>query len=575
MSADDLKPVKLDRNGNIKTRAYTKVSYVVTTIALIVSICLSGFLVYRAWTMYQSILHTKTDNSPYSSKYQAKTFPGIEFMKSTLKDAPDGITEWNQTDDASLMKILPTNCKAVSGSQAMLAQRQASGNGYSVAIQVYGAGQARTQYENLKSSLTSCYPSAKSTNESVDYDKGYLMTYGDTIVSIMADGDTKTKLVDSIRQKTIDNLTSTGCVALTETVDDAKRSFYYDRNSFVGYMKTETVKQDVKLLDPSVPQILSAGKDDMSSVMSTIYKDPKAQAVAMPQSPLPNGMVTTLPTAPGIPSISSIPTKPATEKTITYQAADPDGPGCGWRWSGQVVPKFQEKTLEKSHSVLVSNAKTEIKNNAQQYNQQVIDWSRQTVLALSFTTKWDEYTSKTNAIYASWNDLNTKRDALKPQWYAYIEDLENWATWDQKRSNASNKWSNDIQNCVTSETQQNDQSTDGNTKSDAEIRSDCEQKTAKPAILSETKPNRPTKPTIPDNVTIPSGWPTEDNALNAKVEDDSSSTSSTPSSSPSPSKSPSNVRGDNSTSTNNNSNSNNGSGSSSSSSSSGSNVRTD
>lgn len=506
------------------TKAYVKVSYALVSLLLIGAIALSGFLIYRAWNMYKGIMNTKIDNSPYSAKYQAKTFPGITFMDDTLRDAPEGITDWNLTDDPSLIKMLPEDCRSVSGSNALLAQKQANGDGYSAAIQVYGAGQARVQYENLKKSITSCFPNAKITDESVDYDKGRLMTYGDSIVSIIASGDLKTKLVDTLQKKTIDNLTITNCVALNESVDDAKRSFYYDRNSFVGYMKTETVKQAVTLLEPSAPQILT-GSSSMSQAMSTVYKDPKAQAVATPQDPLPSGMTTSLPTAPSIPSINEIPSKPATEKTITYQVADLDGPGCGWKWSGQAVPKFQEQTLEKSHKVLVSNAKTEIKNNAQQYNQQVIDWSKQTALALAFTTKWDDYTNKTNTIYASWNDLNNKRNELRPLWYSYITSLKQWASWDQRRSNATNQWSNDIQNCITDENTNDANNPSSPTRSDDEIKAYCENKVTKPSILSETRPNRPTKPTIPDGVTLPNSWPTEAGVLNSANTSDNSSNS--------------------------------------------------
>lgn len=551
-----------------------RVTYALVVLLVIAGLGVSGWLVWSAFNTYKTILTADEDNSPYAAQYQAETFPGIEYMNAVVKDAPEGFDTWNLSSEQDKMKMLPDNCSSVEGSNALLAQKMASGDGYSVTVQVYGAGQARTQYEKLKASLLKCYPDSKQTDESVSYDKGELLTYGDTIVSIIADDADKLGTLEStINERVVSNLMQTGCVALNETVDDAKRSFYYDRNSFTGLIEKETVTQDVNLLEPSIPTVLGTDTSDLNATLKAVFTNPKDDAPTQPSDPLPSGITTTLPDTPAYPSIAALPSKPSDSKDIYYQVADTDGPGCGWKWSGQAVPTFDTDTLNTNHSTLVKNAKAEIKKSAEEYNTSVITWSKQTATALSFETSWDTYTEQVNTIYTAWKGLNERRDALKTPWYNYIQGLQEVVDFDESKAAAATSWNNAVKSCISTEkakdnssitsqpsasaspsdsstddssgSNSSDNSSDSNnnsadntgtgnttdnnsgsnssnnnsssnsttTRTDSEITSYCIAQTTYPSILTQSRPAIPTAPTIPDNTTIPNDWPSATDLL--------------------------------------------------------------
>lgn len=537
------------RNGdNMRTRG--RIVYVLTVLAVVAGVILSGWLVWSAVSTYQRILSRDADDSPYSAQYQAETFPGIEYMNAVLADAPSGFDGWRVSTAQNEMRMLPSNCSSVEGSPALLAQKMASGDGYSVTIQVYGAGQARTQYEKLKDAIVKCSPNNHQTDEMISYDNGVLATYGDTIISIIASNtEQRDELSKVMNERVVSQLMQTGCISLTETTDDAKRSFYYDRNAFTGLIEKQTVTQEVSLLDASIPVVLSGDTSDMNATMSAVFKNPKDDAPMQPSAPLPSGMTTDLPDTPGFPNIAPLPSKPGNTKDIYYQVADTKGPGCGWAWSGQAVPDFDTSAMEKNHEILVKNAKMEIKNNAEQYNTSIITWSKQTATALSFESDWDQYTRKVNDIYKSWTGLNQRRDELKTPWYNYIQGLQTVIDWDNAKAAAAEEWNDTITTCIKTEKEKDNESVtptpspspsgsstpsddpsedpqkekdNGDTtkndakvrmRTDSEITEQCISQTAFPSILTQQRPAIPAKPSIPENTPIPNDWTSDTELL--------------------------------------------------------------
>lgn len=504
----------------------------VVILCMIAAVLLSSWFIVKAVRSYIDLSTTKVDNSPYSSKYQAKSYPAEQFLNTMVTTVPKGIAQndWNTIKDSDNVDIIPDSCTVVPTSNALLMSKGASGKSYKVGVQVYGAGQARIQYEKYAASLQKCYSNATASAQSIEYPDGYLVTFGDTIISVLTkDDNLKSVLIPWFSGSVVtDALKNTQCLSTAETVDDAKRSFYYDGNSYTGLIKNETVSESVTFIEPSSPQYA----EDNSYDASKIFKDPTIQTVSAPLSPLPSGMSATLPSAPSLPSFSAQPSKPAVSKVISYQAADLSGPGCGWSWSGQTVPKFNTKLLDSNRSTLIKNAKQEISNNANAYNQQIVDWSQSVTYAMDFSTQWDAYTNSTNTVYASWKTLNDARNSLKPQWDAYIALWKTWSTWDSKRSEAANQYAKDLQTCVTDATSDSTSTPSDSpsassspsasdsaspsatatpspsTSSDdaATIQKNCEGKVAKPDILTQTKPSKPSRPTIPDGVTIPDSW---------------------------------------------------------------------
>lgn len=492
-----------------------------------------GVLGWQSWSLWQQLTAPVAKDTPYNESYQAKDYPGKQFLSSLASETPEGVDpdKWVVSADGkndTSVKVLPSGCTQIAPSVAQIAYKTAKTDGATVTVMIYGAGQARTQFNKYAAQLTEC-KGAEANGNLVKTNAGAIMTRGDAIVSVVSDDSgLLDKLVPWYQGKLEEALVSSSCAALDETADDASRSFYYDSNGYTGTTKSEKVTVDDKVLAVSSPQLLA----DNSMSVTKAFVDPQAKStVKQPLNPLPSGMETNLPTAPSAPSISVKPDAPATEKTVTYQIADKTGPGCGWTWSGQKTPEFNEDVIDANQATILKNAKTELKNNIATYNKAIVAWSSQTALAMSFQTSWDDYVNKTNAVYASWNDLNQKREALQEPWFTYVDEANKWLSWSDDVEKAQKDWEAAVKQCVSSATgddssdedgdgitsggfgdsdSKNDDSSNGSSGLSAtQVQKQCEEAHPRPDILDEDKPEKPTAPTIPQGVTLPSTWPSD------------------------------------------------------------------
>ena len=409
---------KIPVDGRRRLGAVRMSGRTVLAAVTIASVAALGVLGWRSWSLWQQLIAPVAKNTPYNESYQAKEYPGKRFLSELASAVPDGVdpARWVVSSDGkndTSVRVLPSECTQIAPSVAQLAYKTAKADGATVSIMIYGAGQARTQFDKYASQLAECR-GAKPDGDLVRANGGAVMTRGDAIVSVLSsDSGLLDKLVPWYQGKLEEALVASSCASLDETAADASRSFYYDSNAYTGTTRSEKVAVDDPILAASSPQLLASNG---MSVARTFMDPQDKSTVRQPLSPLPAGMETNLPTAPTAPSISVKPDLPATEKTVTYQIADKTGPGCGWTWSGQKTPKFDEGVIKANQKTTLKNAKTELRNNIATYNKSIVSWSSQTALAMSFQTSWDDYVSKSDAIYASWNDLNQKRAAIQGRW---------------------------------------------------------------------------------------------------------------------------------------------------------------
>lgn len=529
---------KIPVGGRRRLGAVRMSGRAVLAVVTIASVAALGVLGWRSWSLWQQLTAPVPKSTPYNESYQAKEYPGKQFLSELAAAVPDGVdpASWVVSSDGkndTSVRVLPSECTQIAPSVAQLAYKTAKADGVTVSIMIYGAGQARTQFDKYASQLAEC-KGAKADGSLVRADGGAVMTRGDAIVSVLSsDSGLLDKMVPWYQGKLEEALLASSCVSLDETAADASRSFYYDSNAYTGTTRSEKVVVEDQILQASSPQLLAS--NGMS--VARTFADPQDKStVKQPLSPLPAGMETNLPAAPAVPAISVKPDLPATEKTVTYQIADKTGPGCGWTWSGQKTPEFDEGVIEANRETTLKNAKTELKNNIATYNKSIASWSSQTALAMSFQTSWDDYVGKTNAIYASWNDLNEKRAAIQDQWFTYVDEANKWLTWSDDVDKAQKDWEDAIRQCVKSaidddsgsesdDEDENGDSSDGSTDSDSEddeygedgdtglsasqVQKQCLAANPKPAILDEERPEKPVPPTIPQGVTLPSTWPSD------------------------------------------------------------------
>lgn len=505
----------------VRHRFFMILLFGIITIALI-SLAVMGWQSYTIWRRISTPPERKT---PYSAAYQAKKYDGLKFANALLAEAPDGVDRgnWNVDEpgkgDVS-SRVLASKCSQIAPSTAQISRKTADGDGVKTIVLIYGAGQAKIQFDKYATQVRACQSDADVKDTTVSYNGGFLTTRGDSIVSVLSDDKSKLDKAEGWYLHKIDEgLAATSCAAMDEKSSDANRSFYYDPNGYVGTIKQETVSVSDPVLATSAPQELV----DVGMDMKKAFPDPKTQNIQQPDDPIPSNVQTSLPQAPSLPSMASRPTVPAVSKTVSYQVVDDVGPGCGWSWSGQRVPKFNEKALKDNQTTVVKNAKAELKNTISDYNRQAIDWSAQSAIEMSFQSGWDDYVNSTNAVYASWKTVNDARAAVRPAWMQYVDQMNIWSKWDQTKADAQRNWDDGVKKCVADETAMNNQSTPSpssdqnglltpddvanmSKKTAEQIQSQCESSNPKPDILGQQKPAKPTPPSLPNGISIPNSW---------------------------------------------------------------------
>jgi hypothetical protein len=531
-----------------------------TIVGFILLIAFAGIFIYTART-WKTVNDPVIKPNPYSTHYQASDYPAKTFMSKVLSTPPDGVTasDWKVSEDHKAdteANILPESCDAPTQPKSLLSSKSASGGGIKIVIAVFGSGQARSQYQSYAKALADCQ-TVQSDDTSSSYNAGLLMTKGDAIISLQNTSTTPLATIQSWLQRRVDDsLTATSCVSTDESIDDAKRSFYYDQSSYSGTFTQEVVTVNDPMIVISSPQSLS----NTNMNIEATFVDPSSSKTVVPESPLPAGMASSIPSAPGRPAVTSMPVKPSNQQTVTYQIADTKGPGCGWYWSGQQAPVFSKDVISKNKKTIITAARKELRSNIASYNQRAASWSTVTSLSFNTRTSWDSYTNQVNAVYASWNDLRSKRASVRSAWYQYVEDYTTWSQWDQKKADAQTQWDKDVSSCVAKAKQDYDQAKQQSAEASAsasasaspspspsdsdspspspsdssstaspspsttpsetpeekaaddaayaKMQTDCSSSVAKPSILTATKPGNPVRPAIPSGMTMPASWPT-------------------------------------------------------------------
>lgn len=452
------------------------------------------------------------DNSIYA-QVSPSSYPGVRFVNAmTETDLNGGKTRKTQRSEVPL---IPDRCSADdTPSKSMLYSKSAKGDGYAITAQAYGSGQAKTVYDALASQLSSCESDQnRSSMDSVSYvswNGGYLMTAGDAIVSIAVDEASRQQQVASeVIARMNEQMKTTGCAAMDESADDAERSFYYDRNAYKGLTQVEEVSGTKKRVDIAVPQNL----EDVGGNVDRLFVRPVTRSA--PESPLPSGMQAGLPAAPALPDIPGQAQKPSETGTISYQVKDPKGPGCGWAWSGQKAPDFNESVLDVDYRKTKTDAVKDINQNILDYNTKAKSWSLSAMWSMRFASTWGQYVKSANDIMASWNALDAGREAFKPTWMDYIQSLKDWEYRRLAANDAVSARNDAVNACADAKQKDWQNQNQGKTADDgqkAQWKKDCDASTPSADTSAKDAPE-PAAPKIPQGITLPGSWPTRAAAI--------------------------------------------------------------
>lgn len=502
-----------------------KLTYVGTF--LIATVATGSFLLH-GWQAYQHIITPEKIESPYLDVVGVES-PGVSWLNGFVQYGYE-LSDWQVQETMhpshSFMSDVVVN-KGLDVPLTMLASKSAQGSEVKLFAQVYGAGQARQQFDKYVELL-------KERNEveagkldqetgvvSAVYSGGFLLVSGDVIVGVVTPSvELRNQLLQNVASHLTTSLRESGCLDLSGE-NGVRRSPFYNESSFTGLLKEQTVESQVKI-------------DRLPTVNGVVINDVVDTSVQKPEEPLPSGLPGALPEAPQKPGIPVVPgDRGDFAGKAVYQVADSSGPGCGWAWTGQKPLVFNESDLKFKEQNEVIKVQNQVNDSAQDYVDGKVYWARGLLTSLPEVDKWNLYVKSVNEIHAKWLELEHRRNELKPLWDSYVADYRSWVTFDERKSRAKQEYDTAVKTCerarselATWESEWGEEPLKKKIQEwekkkarwkpgDPQLEpkptapekpSGCDSDPVKPDILEQEKPSKPEAPAVPAGVTIPNSW---------------------------------------------------------------------
>lgn len=525
----------------------------------ITSLLVGGFL-YQGTQAYQNILTPLEVDSPFLEISPTESL-GAQWASSFIKN-DNGLKDWSVRDSMQPSHGLLKEATGNSAGEVpltLLATKLATSGSTKALAQVYGAGQARAQYDAYVEKLSR---KGAVSNEKVDnsgilgakFEQGFILLAGDAIVGAQTNSnEQRDALFSSYLKELKTSLPASQCVDISGSVNMAARSLYYNESKFEGLREAASIDPEVKI--DNLPTLKKLGADEV--------ENPYA---AEPESPLPASMGK-IPEEVTKPTIADAPTSvDSFTKTAIYKIQDPIGPGCGWNWSAQEPLIYDDADLEGAKKDAIVRVQNEVNGSAQKYVDSKISWARVTAMLAPKLDNWNSYVKSVNKVHTSWDKLVADRLALRPAWDTYIANHKEWSTFDQRKADATKGYNEALKQCVADraefekwekewgteamekkqeawdkenaelqEKQKDKEKDKSKEKDEADPSTEatptpsatpekpeptleplpkapprpvgCSVDPEKPSILSEEKPAQPIAPELAPDVTIPNSWP--------------------------------------------------------------------
>lgn len=518
-------------------------TYIYSFIAIFVVATIGvGFYVKGGLDSLDRIVADPEINSPYQNIEMANS-TGKNWAMELIKKKPTNVQKWETTDSSKPQHAIdPKTCGSIKDiPTSLLSTYTGLGSGTETRIQTYGAGQAAKNFNAYTTAISDCQQ-VETASDKISavskFESGFIMTMGDAIIGVKTTNNTeRDNILKFYMDEAEKSLKASKCLALNVTEKDSSRSFFYDPKSYTGLTKDKELSTQVSIKELPVPTSIK-------------LKNLEETTVTEPEAPLPDGF-------PKLPKDEEKPTLPSDVENKTafdgkaiYQIADENGPGCGWGWSAQAAPIYDQAKLKKAEETSIIKKQNELNDQAQKYVDSKLQWSFNMALMAPAVDNWNNYVNKINNVHEKWDWLTKEREKIKTDWYNYVSAHNDWSSFDGRKDDASKKYDESLKQCKAKQdelsaweekwgeiydeqkkaellptpepTENKEEGTDEEVtpsptptpEQTEKPKVDIPEKPAgctvlpeKPAILDQTKPAEPQAPKIGSGVTIPQSWP--------------------------------------------------------------------
>ncbi len=362
---------------------------------------------------------------------------------------------------------------------------------------VYPAGGGGAAYQQVAEAARTCGQGAQENGygvEGLDWVKGTsavrVIRRGDVLavvsvspVKLMPDEEWTTGVDDRMTA-----LVAVGCLDPEAPAADALRNPFIDAETFTG----RTVPEEVPFPEVELTRAEDVATDPVVPLDQTPPALPEAVERPAPLDPAPTSLPD-LPAEVARPEAPVAPKSPDLEGSVDRAIADPDGPGCGWAYTGQAAPEFNEATAERSHERAVTAERKRLVEAAVAFEQAKVNfyraWSEHLVAAAEYKT----YAAEVSTVLSQWQVVVDERAAFVTAFEEYRASVRANEQFLERQAEARTSYETANQRCVE--------------LSPLELLlSDSGCPAERPAILDETAPPVLPRPVASAEAQLPADW---------------------------------------------------------------------
>lgn len=190
------------------------------------------------------------------------------------------------------------------------------------------------------------------------------------------------------------------CADVGSSLADAARSPWVSRESFTG------LTQPLPIAVTPSPTPLA--QPDAAIVPDTYTPSP-LPSISYPVRPYDPIWPADLPLPVGSPLAPIRPSPAPSATTVAARVDDPTGPGCGWAFTGQVRPPYDEATEASLTQARAEQAQEELVARQAQWQSDLVAWWREVPLYEQQAALFVGYADAVRLVADAWDRINQER----------------------------------------------------------------------------------------------------------------------------------------------------------------------
>lgn len=334
-------------------------------------------------------------------------------------------------------------CDPTDGLAPVVAQTRAwtsSGRALEVSARAYSAGGGAAAFQGVTDAVLRCESASlfsgapvgvESAQVSTNKSTALMWRRGDVLMVATVTGSTSLSDVvpgaiefDEALAAELDAV----CADPASGVQDVFRSPYLGRDGFKGHFEKVRVKREKQ-----PPRLRAENRSDAEPVKvpSRTLRLPTIEFLPSPPVPAITDGPAVLPAPVAYPQSPTAPAgDPGNDTQVDRQVADPDGPGCGWAFTGQVEPPFDAESADSAYAVQVEDAKATLATAWRRWQAARATYFEEYATYRNRAARYRNYAADVEQARAVWTVVEEARTvyyAAVVEYEAALAAFEQWA----------------------------------------------------------------------------------------------------------------------------------------------------